>query len=280
MTTIDWTSQASGTGQYADVNGVAGNLYYEVHGAGRPLVLLHGGLGSGEMMGPALPALTAAGHRVILPDLQGHGRTADIDRPIDVQLMADDIGALIDAPRSRKAGRRRLLARWRRLVFHGGQAPGPGPQDGDGLDQREAQRDLPGDARPAGPRARGGRVHEGHADVHALPHRVAPRPEDFGQLLGKMGASMAKDFDFSDAVRELTVPTLFACADADMFPPSHAVEVFGLLGGGQRDGGWMGEGRPAGGHASAIVPGATHYDVFASPVLTAAILAFLDAPEG
>jgi hypothetical protein len=76
------------------------------------------------------------------------------------------------------------------------------------------------------------------------------------------------------------VPTLFACADADMFPPSHAVEVFALLGGGQRDGGWMGDGRPAGGHALAIIPGMTHYNVCTSPVLAAAALAFLDAPRG
>jgi pimeloyl-ACP methyl ester carboxylesterase len=116
--------------------------------------------------------------------------------------------------------------------------------------------------------------------MYQLYNRVAPRPEDFGQLLGKMGASMNKDFDFSDEVRGLKVPTLFACADADMFPPSHAVEVLELLGGGQRDGGWMREGRPDGGHALAIVPGATHYDIFTSPVLTTAILAFLDAPEG
>ena len=115
--------------------------------------------------------------------------------------------------------------------------------------------------------------------MYKLYERVAPRPEDFGQLLGKMGASMAKDFDFSDAVRELTVPTLFACADADMFPPSHAVEVFALLDGGQRDGGWMGEGRPKGGHALAILPGLTHYDIGRSPLLAEAILAFIDAPE-
>ena len=109
--------------------------------------------------------------------------------------------------------------------------------------------------------------------------RVAPRPEDFGRLLGKMGEAMSKDYDFSDEVRNLKVPTLFACADADMFPPSHAVEVFELLGGGQRDGGWMGEGRPTGGHALAILPGLTHYTIFASPVLAAAALAFLDAPS-
>src|SRR4051795_4082744 len=82
-----------GTGAYAEVNGI--NLYYETYGAGRPLVLLHGGLGSGEMFGPILPALSAR-HQVIAPDLQGHGRTADIDRPLDVRLMADDVAALID----------------------------------------------------------------------------------------------------------------------------------------------------------------------------------------
>src|SRR5207253_8555905 len=76
-----------------EVNGI--NLYYETHGAGRPLVLLHGGLASGEMFGPVLPALGGR-HQVITVDLQGHGRTADIDRPIDVRLMADDIAALID----------------------------------------------------------------------------------------------------------------------------------------------------------------------------------------
>ena len=108
--------------------------------------------------------------------------------------------------------------------------------------------------------------------------RIAPRPDDFGRLLDKIGQSMAEDFDFSDKVRGLKVPTLFACADADMFPPSHAVEVFEMLGGGQRDGGWMGEGRPAGGHALAIIPDATHYDIYQSPVLAAAILAFLETP--
>src|SRR4030088_2021769 len=91
--TTDWTTEAKGTGQYAEVNGI--NLYYETHGSGRPLVLLHGGLGSGEMFGPLLPVL-AERHHVIAVDLQGHGRTADIDRPIDLRLMAGDIAALID----------------------------------------------------------------------------------------------------------------------------------------------------------------------------------------
>lgn len=86
-------TRSKAAGRYAAVNGI--NLYYEEHGSGHPMVLLHGGLGSGEMFGTALQRL-AEHHRVIAPDLQGHGRTADIDRPIDISLMADDIVALID----------------------------------------------------------------------------------------------------------------------------------------------------------------------------------------
>src|SRR6202171_1640914 len=91
--TTSRTTGTKATGKYAKVNGL--NLYYETHGAGRPLILLHGGLMSSEMFGPVLPLLSKH-HQVIAPDLQGHGRTADIDRPIDLRLMADDIAALID----------------------------------------------------------------------------------------------------------------------------------------------------------------------------------------
>src|SRR5829696_4730884 len=92
MTTTERSTATEG-GAYADVNGI--RLYYEIQGSGRPLVLLHGGLMSSAMFGPVIPAL-AAHHEVISVDLQRHGRTADIDRPIDVRLMADDIAALID----------------------------------------------------------------------------------------------------------------------------------------------------------------------------------------
>ena len=112
--------------------------------------------------------------------------------------------------------------------------------------------------------------------MYELYQRVAPRPEDFGRLLDKIGESMAKDFDFSEEVRGLQVPTLIVAADADMAPPSHYVEVFKLLDGGLRDGGWMGEGRPKGGHALAILPGLTHYNLGASPLFATVALDFLD----
>ena len=72
-------------GDYADVNGV--HLYYEVHGRGRPTLLLHGGLGNGSMFGANLPAL-AKGRKVIAPDLQGHGRTADVDRKLNPENIS------------------------------------------------------------------------------------------------------------------------------------------------------------------------------------------------
>jgi pimeloyl-ACP methyl ester carboxylesterase len=275
MTTTDWTTEAAGTGEYAEVNGI--NLYYETHGSGRPLVLLHGGLGSGEMFEAILPAL-AANHRAIVVDLQGHGRTADIDRPIDARLMADDIAALI-----------KHLGLEKPDVF--GYSLGGGVAFHTAVKYPElvgrlimVSANIRRDAIYPEMLGQQGQVNAAAAEfmkdtpMYELYQRVAPRPEDFPRLLDKIGEYMAKDFDFSEEVRGLQVPTLIACADADMAPPSHYVEAFGLLGGGQRDGGWMGEGRPTGGHALAIIPNATHYNVVTSPVLAAAALTFLDAP--
>jgi pimeloyl-ACP methyl ester carboxylesterase len=115
--------------------------------------------------------------------------------------------------------------------------------------------------------------------MYQLYQRVAPHPEDFSRLLDKIGASMAQDFDYSEEIRSLQVPTLVVAADADMAPPSHYVEIFELLDGGRRDGGWAGEGRPKGGHALAILPGLTHYNIFASPLFAAVTLAFLQEQQ-
>ena len=109
--------------------------------------------------------------------------------------------------------------------------------------------------------------------------RVAPCPQDFGHLLDKIGESMSKDLDYSEEVRTVKVPTLLVAADADTAPPSHYVEVFTLLDGGLRDGGWMGQGRPNGGHALAILPGLTHYNLGTSPLFAAVTLDFLNDPR-
>jgi pimeloyl-ACP methyl ester carboxylesterase len=255
------------------VNGI--RLYYETHGTGRPMILLHGGLGSGEMFGPIIPAL-AESHQVIVPDLQGHGRTADIDRPIEPRLMADDIAALIDH-----------LGLERPDVV--GYSLGGGVAFQVGIRYPEkvgrlvaASANISRDAIYPEMLAQQGQVNAAAAEfmkdtpMYDLYQRVAPRPEDFPRLLDKIGEAMAKDFDFSEEVRGLQMPTLVVAADADMAPPSHYVEVFKLLDGGQRDGGWMGESRPKGGHALAILPGLTHYNLFLSPLFAAVTLAFLD----
>ena len=258
---------------YADVNGI--NLYYEIRGEGKPLILLHGGLGSGEMFAAVLPAFTAK-YQVILVDLQGHGRTADVDRPLDIRTMAQDIAALIDhlgldrpdvagfslgggvalhlgiiAPEkigklvSASAGIRRS-ATYPEILEQQGQVNAAAV---------EFMKDTP---------------------MYQEYQRVAPRPEDFPRLLDKIGEAMQQDYDLTDEVRGLRVPTLIVGADADMVPPSHFVEIFNLLDGGLRDGGWTGEGRPKGGHALAILPGTTHYNLVDSPLLPAVALAFLE----
>jgi pimeloyl-ACP methyl ester carboxylesterase len=271
--TTTWTAEARGTGTYAEVNGL--NLYYESHGTGRPLILLHGGLFSGEMFEPILPALTA-NHRLIVPDLQGHGRTADVDRPIDIRLMADDIAALIDHLGLEKPD----------LVGYsvgGGVAFFTAVKHPDKVGKLVmAAAHIRRDAIPPEMLAQQAQVSGAAAEfmqdtpMYEVYHRVAPRPEDFGRLLDKIGESMAKDFDYSEELRSLQVPTMLVAADADMAPPSHYVEAFKLLDGGLRDGGWMGEGRPKGGHALAILPGLTHYNMFASPLFAAVTLDFLD----
>src|SRR5215218_5599029 len=86
------TTSASQTG-YAPVNGL--NMYYEIHGTGQPLVLLHGAFSAiGTSFGALLPGL-AETRQVIGFELQAHGRTADIDRPLSMEFMADDVAAAI-----------------------------------------------------------------------------------------------------------------------------------------------------------------------------------------
>ena len=272
MTTAG-TTDRKGKGQYADVNGI--NLYYETHGTGHPLVLLHGGLMSGETFGPVLPLL-AERHQVVVLDLQGHGRTADIDRPIDLGLMAGDVAALIDHLQLDKPD---LVG----YSLGGGVALQTAVKYPDKIRRLVlVSANIRRDAIPPEMLAQQVQVNAAAAEfmkdtpMYQLYQRVAPRPEDFPRLLDKMGAWMAKDFDWSEEVRGLQMPTLIVAADADMAPPSHYVEAFKLLDGGLRDGGWMGEGRPKGGHALAILPGLTHYNIGESPLLAVATLAFLE----
>jgi pimeloyl-ACP methyl ester carboxylesterase len=260
------------TMSYADVNGIS--LYYEEHGSGQPLVLLHGGYGSGEMFGAILPLL-ASGRRVITVDLQGHGRTADVDRPLRFQTMGDDIAALIGhlgleqadvMGYSLGAGTALRTAiqhpdRVRRLVVvsHPARRGGWFPQSLAGFDQMgpafaEVMKQSP--------------LYEAYA-------RVAPRVEDWPVLVDKMGTMLREDYDWSAEVAKITAPVMLAYGDADSVWPAHIAEFYALLGGGLRDANWDGSARPVA--RLAILPGHTHYDIFMSPDLTGAVIPFLDA---
>src|SRR5437870_1422060 len=201
----DWTTDVKGTGEYAEVNGI--NLYYETHGTGRPLILLHGGLGSGEMFGPILPTLSER-HRVITVDLQGHGRTADIDRPIDIRLMADDIAALIDHLGLEKPD---LVG----YSLGGGVAFFTASKYAEKVGRLVvAAANIRRDAIPPEMLAQQAQVSSAAIEfmketpMYQLYQRVAPRPEDFGRLLDKIGESMSKDVDLSREMRSLQVPTV------------------------------------------------------------------------
>jgi pimeloyl-ACP methyl ester carboxylesterase len=269
----EWASRTKGVGHYADVNGI--NLYYETLGTGRPLILLHGGLGSGEMFGPNLSAL-AKGRQVIAVDLQAHGRTADIDRPLSTELMAGDIAALITHLKLERpdlmgyslGGGVALITALRHPELVGKlvvvstairrSAFYPeilGQQGQVTAAAAEAMKQTP---------------------MYQLYASIAPRPEDWPRLLMKIGDAMQDDFDYSKEVAGLTATSLIVAGDADIFPPTHAIEVFGLLGGGKRDGGWDGSGRPR--SRLAILPGLTHYTIANAPALSAVAIAFLDEP--
>lgn len=268
-------------GHYADVNGI--HLYYEVHGApvaGKaPLVLLHGGLGAIEMFGPNLPML-AKGRQLIALDLHGHGRTPLGNRPFRIESMADDVAALVaklglgradvmgyslgagvalqTAIRHPEIVNRLVLVStvFRRSAFYP-----------DILAQQAQVNAQAAEMMKATP-------------MWALYSGIAPNPAEFPKLLDAIGALMKVDSDWSAQIPSVKAPALIVQADADIVPPSHAVELFGLLGGGKKDGGWDGSGRIA--SRLAIVPGLTHYNIFADTTVTAIAIPFLDqvAPIG
>ena len=256
---------------YVETNGLS--LYYEERGAGRPLVLLHGGLGSTEMFAAVAPALGAE-RRLVLVDLQGHGRTADVDRPFDPETMADDVAGLIE----QLGGTADVLGyslggevalrlaiqhpdRVRNLVLVSITFKRSGNHPGvlEAMDQMtpELAEMLK------------------HSPVYELYARIAPRPEDFATMVAKTSELLKVDYDWTAEVAELAARTLLVFADADSVRPAHISAFFGLLGGGLRDAGWDGSDQPS--NQLAVLPGATHYDLLNSPLLAPAVLGFLQS---
>jgi pimeloyl-ACP methyl ester carboxylesterase len=265
--------RARGAGSYASTNGL--EMYYEIHGAGRPLILLHGGVGAIEMFGEVL-GLLAEGRQVIAVDLQAHGRTADIDRPFSFESMADDVAALIEH-----------LGFERADVM--GYSLGGGVALQTAIRHPEVVRKLVVVSTPfkrdgwypevlAGMGQMGPEAAEPmkQTPMYQLYASVAPKPEDWPVLLTKLGELLRKDYDLSDEVAKSETPTMIVVGDADSVRTAHAVEFFELLGGGKADAGWDGSGMSDA--RLAILPATTHYDIFSSPTLASTVTPFLDAP--
>jgi pimeloyl-ACP methyl ester carboxylesterase len=258
----------------ARVNGV--ELGYQVFGKGKPLVLLHGGFGSLEMFGPNVDLL-AKNRQVVGVDLQSHGRSPAAKRPMRFESMADDIAALI-----RELGFERAAVMG--FSLGGGVAlrtaiqhpdavervvlvSTPFTNDGWYPEMKAAMKSMgPETAEPLK-----------QSPMYADYQRVAPNVEDWPVLVEQLTTLLKQDYDWSAELPKLKMPVMLVIGDADGLPPSHAVEFFGLLGGGKRDANWDRSGMTQ--HRLAILPGVTHYDINMQPSLAAAVMPFLDEQQ-
>jgi len=279
ITTIGMTSPAEAQQQskpdssgYIAANGV--DYWFEIHGKGEPLLLLHGGLFSTGMFGPTLAKL-AERRRVIGVDLLGHGRTAlGTRQKIDLAEIGRDLAVVVEKLGLRQTdvmgysfgGGAALQLAFQRpeLVRRLVVVSAPFAQNGffpEMLPQQAALGRAMADAMKDTP------IYKNYV-------ALAPRPEDFPRLLDAMGEYMRQPYDWSAHVKQLTMPVMLVYGDADMFRPDHIVTFYQLLGGGLRDAGWTREHMPR--NRLAILPNVTHYEMGTTPALPATVLAFLD----
>lgn len=254
---------------YVDVNGL--HMYYEIHGAGEPLVVLHGAYMSIPSMGAIIPRL-AATRQVIAVELQGHGRTGDIDRPFSYEQMADDVAALMGEIGVEQAD-----------VF--GYSMGSGVALQLAIRQPERVKRLV----LASPAYNSEAYHPGFFEMLDMitPElfagtpivddyaRLAPNPDDFAQLVEKLVAFDREVLNWpAEAVQGIAAPTLIIVGDADSVRPEHSVDMFRLRGGGV-NGDMVGipEARLA------VLPATTHIGViFRVDWLESMINEFLNTP--
>jgi pimeloyl-ACP methyl ester carboxylesterase len=254
---------------YAPVNGL--NMYYEIHGTGQPLVVLHGSFMTIELLGKLVPEL-AASRQVIALEFQGHGHTADIDRPITYEQLADDTAALLRHLRVdiadvygyslgggvalQLAIRHPQLVRRLVVVSASYSSNGVYPEVWAAIAQ----------ITPA--------LFDGTPWREAY-NRTAPSPEAFPTLVAKLTELDKTPFAWPpEAVKAITAPTMVIIGDSDGTLPEHAVDMFRLRGGGV-----FGDvaGLPAA--QLAILPGTTHVGMLdRAEWLAAMIVPFLDAP--
>jgi len=238
-----------GAGRYASVNGL--EMYYEIHGTGQPLVVLHGAYMTIESMGEIVSSL-AETRQVIAVELQGHGRTADVDRPLAYEQMADDVAALIGYLGIEQAD-----------VF--GYSMGGGVALQVAVRHPEVVRKL---VLASASYTSDGMYPEVLATIDTITPelfagspieeaylRTAPHPEDFPTLVAKLKQLDMEPFAWPpEDIRGICAPTLLIIGDSDAIRPEHAVELFRLLGGGVM-GDLAGLPKPQ----LAVLPGTTHF---------------------
>jgi pimeloyl-ACP methyl ester carboxylesterase len=235
------------------------------HGAGEPLVLLHGGFGAGEMWEPILPALSAE-RRVIAVDLPGHGGSPDPGRPLRAESLAEDIAALLNEPTDvmgyslggltalRLAIQHPELVRRLVLVSVAARRGGNHPEVLAAMDAISPEFAEPMKQSPN----------------YALYKRLAPK-DDWALLVARTAEALKVDYDWT--AETIAAPTLLVYADQDSITPAHIVEFYARLGGGLKDAGWDYSERVP--NQLAILPGTTHYDIYRSPALAPSVLPFL-----
>jgi len=253
---------------YAPIHGM--QMYYEVHGQGRPMVLLHGGITAFEGWGTNIDALAKL-RQVIAVHLQGHGNTADIDRPYRIEALADDVAALVAYL---KLGKIDVAG----YSFGGAVALQTAIRHPEVVDHLVVISSA---------MAQTGFYPEGLAafaqmskNAPTLADGVKNSPlatmypkTDWETSFRKMGELASTPYDWSAQVKALKEPTLLVFADADAFRAEHIVEFYKALGGAQRDAGLDGSMRSVA--QLAILPGTTHYNIIASPWLAVVIGEFL-----
>ena len=234
-------------GQRVKVNGM--QMYYEVSGKGEPLIVLHGAYMNIPNMGAIIPEL-AKTHRVYAIELQGHGRTTDIDRPITYQNLADDVAAFMDAVGLKKAD-----------VFGYSMGAGAGLQ----LAIRHPGKVNHLVAASAGYDARGFQPEFTamipQMSVEMFPpmleqeyRKLAPNPNGFRALATKLIQLEKEPLAWEADVKALKIPVLIIAGDADVVTLEHAVAMFRLLGGGM-----MGDmGKPLSTSRIAVLPASSH----------------------
>jgi len=266
-------SQQMNTGKYADVNGM--KMYYEVSGEGEPLIVLYGSYMNILSMGEIIPVL-AKTHKVYALELQGHGRTNDIDRPITYQNLADDVAAFMDAVSLKKADvfgySLGAIAGLKLAINHPEKVNKliscSGGYDVDGW-QPEFKVFIPQMTVEMF-------VNMPFAEEYK---KLNPNPDGFPAFVEKMIAIEKEQVAWEEGVKALKVPVLIITGDADFTTLEHSVSYFRLLGGGV-----MGDmGKPLPESRLAVLPATAHTAVITQvDLLIAFIEPFLkgEIPKG